>query len=92
MLIKSDVPVGKVYSIEEIFSDPQLLHRRMLLEFDHPELGKVKQPGIAIKLSGTPGEVRSLAPYPGENTNEVLKSLGYSEADLESLRKSKAIG
>jgi formyl-CoA transferase len=52
----------------------------------------VKQPGIAIKLSGTPGEVRSLAPYPGENTDEVLKSLGYSEADLESLRKSKAIG
>ncbi|MGA9048618.1 MAG: CaiB/BaiF CoA-transferase family protein [Dehalococcoidia bacterium] len=92
LLIKSDVPVGKVYSIEEIFSDPQLLHRRMLLEFDHPRLGKVKQPGIAIKLSGTPGEVRSLAPYAGEHTDEVLKSCGYSEADLASLRKSKAIG
>ncbi|MGA2368365.1 MAG: CaiB/BaiF CoA-transferase family protein [Dehalococcoidia bacterium] len=92
LLIKSDVPVGKVYSMDEIFSDPQLLHRRMLLEFDHPRLGKVKQPGIAIKLSGTPGEVRSLAPYPGEHTDEVLKSSGFSEAELESLRKSKAIG
>ncbi|MHB8086556.1 MAG: CaiB/BaiF CoA transferase family protein [Dehalococcoidia bacterium] len=91
-LIKCDVPVGKVYSLDEVFNDPQLLHRRMLLEFDHPRLGKVKQPGISIKLSETPGQVRSLAPYAGEHTDEVLKSSGYSEADLESLRKSKAIG
>jgi len=91
-LIKHDVPVGKVYSLQEVFTDPQLLHRQMLLEFDHPRLGKVRQPGIAIKLSETPGKVRSLAPYSGEHTVDVLLSLGYSKADIESLRKANAIG
>ncbi len=42
LLIKNDVPAGKVYSIDEIFTDPQLLHRHMLLEFDHPTLGKIR--------------------------------------------------
>jgi crotonobetainyl-CoA:carnitine CoA-transferase CaiB-like acyl-CoA transferase len=91
-LVKRDVPVGKVYSIEEIASDPQLLHRKMILELDHRKHGKVKQPGIAIKLSGTPGEVRTLAPYPGEHTGEVMQSLGYSKSEIESLRKANAIG
>jgi len=64
----------------------------MLLEFDHPKLGKVRQPGIAIKLSQTPGSVRNMAPYSGENTDEVMQSLGYARQDIESLRKANAIG
>ena len=78
--------------MEEMASDPQLLHRKMILEFDHPKYGKVKQPGIAIKLSETPGQVRTLAPYSGENTDEVMQSLGYSISDIESLRKANTIG
>jgi crotonobetainyl-CoA:carnitine CoA-transferase CaiB-like acyl-CoA transferase len=92
ILIKHDVPAGKVNEMDEIFSDPQLLHRKMLLEFDHAKLGKVRQPGIALKLSDTPGSVRRLAPYSGENTDEVMQSLGYSSPDIESLRKANAIG
>lgn len=92
LLVKNDVPAGKVYAIDEIFSDPQLLHRRMLLEFDHPAIGKVRQPGIGIKLSDTPGKVRSLAPGRGEHTNEVLKSLGYLDQEIERLRKADIIG
>jgi crotonobetainyl-CoA:carnitine CoA-transferase CaiB-like acyl-CoA transferase len=92
ILIKHDVPAGKVNSLEEVCSDPQLLHRKMLLEFDHARLGKVKQPGIALKLSENPGEVRSLAPYSGENTDELMAGLGYSKQEIESLRKAKAIG
>ncbi|MBN1691584.1 MAG: CoA transferase [Dehalococcoidia bacterium] len=92
ILCKYDVPAGKVYEIDEVAGDPQLLHRKMLLEFDHPKLGKVRQPGIAIKLSQTPGSVRSMAPYSGENTDEVMKSLGYAKQDIESLRKANAIG
>jgi crotonobetainyl-CoA:carnitine CoA-transferase CaiB-like acyl-CoA transferase len=92
ILCKHDAPAGKVYEIDEIFTDPQLLHRKMLLEFDHPKLGKVRQPGIALKLSQTPGSVRSMAPYSGENTDEVMKSLGYTTQDIESLRKANAIG
>jgi crotonobetainyl-CoA:carnitine CoA-transferase CaiB-like acyl-CoA transferase len=91
-LASKDVPVGKVYSIEEIFTDPQLLHRKMLLEFDHPTLGRVKHPGISIKLSGTPGRVRSLAPYPGEHTDEIMGILGYTEQEIQRLRNTCAIG
>jgi crotonobetainyl-CoA:carnitine CoA-transferase CaiB-like acyl-CoA transferase len=91
-LVKNDVPAGKVYAIDEVFTDPQLLHRKMVLEFDHPTLGKVRHPGISIKLSDTPGEVRSLAPYSGEHTDEVLSTLGYSAQEIEGLRKADTIG
>ena len=91
-LTKKDVPVGKVYSLDEVFSDPQLLHRQMLLEIEHPTLGKVKQPGIAIKLSETPGKVRRFSPIFGEHTEEVLLELGYTEAQVGELRQAKVIG
>lgn len=87
-----NIPVGKVYSIDEVADDPQLKHRKMFVEFDHPEQGKIKQPGIAIKLSGTPGKVRSLAPLSGENTVEVLQSLGYSQQEIDGFRSIKVIG
>ncbi|MCX6004150.1 MAG: CaiB/BaiF CoA-transferase family protein [Chloroflexi bacterium] len=91
ILIKHDVPAGKVNAMDEVFTDPQLIHRKMLLEFDHPKLGKVRHPGIAIKLSETPGKVRSLAPYTGEHTEEVLLAIGYTKSDIEQLRKADAI-
>jgi CoA:oxalate CoA-transferase len=78
--------------MDEIAGDPQLLHRKMIIELDHQKLGKVKQPGIAIKLSETPGAVRTMAPYSGEHTDEVMQSLGYSKSDIEGLRKANAIG
>lgn len=92
LLAPSDVPIGKVYSIGEVESDPQLQHRQMFLEFDHPTEGKIKQAGIAIKLSDTPGKVRSLAPLSGENTDQVMQSLGYSRSGIDSLRVGKVIG
>ncbi len=91
-LSSKDVPVGKVYSFDEVFNDPQVLHRKMVLEIDHPTLGKVKQPGIAVKLSDTPGKVRSLAPITGENTEEILRQLGYNKRKIDKLRQSKVIG
>ena len=91
-LVDKDVPVGKVYTFDEAFSDPQVLHRQMVLEIDHPTLGKVKHPGIAIKLSETPGKVRSLAPIFGEHTEEILRELSYSKSQIEELRQSDIVG
>ena len=91
-LSSKDVPVGKVYSFDEVFNDPQVLHRKMVLEIDHPTFGKVKHPGIAVKLSDTPGKVRSLAPIAGENTEEILRELGYNKSQIGKLRQSKVIG
>jgi alpha-methylacyl-CoA racemase len=92
LLTSKDVPTGKVYSLDEVFNDPQVLHRKMVLEIDHPTLGKVKQPGIAVKLSDTPGKLRTLAPIAGQNTEEILHELGYNKSQITKLRQSKVIG
>ena len=91
LLIRNDVPAGKVYTPDEVFSDPQVLHRQMVIEVEHPTLGKIKQVGIAPKLSGTPGKVRSLSPLPGEHTDEILQELGYKREEIENLRQEGVV-
>jgi crotonobetainyl-CoA:carnitine CoA-transferase CaiB-like acyl-CoA transferase len=91
ILVKADVCVGKVYDVEEMVKDPQINHRQMIVEAEHPKLGKVKQFGIAIKLSDTPGSVRRAAPIPGEQTDEVLKSLGLTAEAIADLRTQRVI-
>jgi crotonobetainyl-CoA:carnitine CoA-transferase CaiB-like acyl-CoA transferase len=91
LLIRNDVPAGKVYAPGEAFADPQVLHREMVIEVEHPTLGRIKQVGIAPKFSDTPGRVRSLSPLPGEHTDEVLAGLGYKPEEIESLRQEGAV-
>jgi crotonobetainyl-CoA:carnitine CoA-transferase CaiB-like acyl-CoA transferase len=90
-LVKADVPIGKVLDIDEVFKDPQALARQMVLDIAHPKFGKVKQVGISIKLSDTPGSVRSLAVSLAHDTEEVMAGLGYSKAEIEKLRGEGAI-
>jgi crotonobetainyl-CoA:carnitine CoA-transferase CaiB-like acyl-CoA transferase len=63
----------------------------MIVEVETPTGEKVKQVGISVKLSDTPGSIRSLAPKLGEHTEEVLGELGYSMPDIERWRESGAI-
>jgi crotonobetainyl-CoA:carnitine CoA-transferase CaiB-like acyl-CoA transferase len=85
-LVKADVCVGKVYDPEEVVQDPQVLHRQMLVDIDHPRYGPVRQVGTAIKLSETPGTIRSAGPASGEHTDAVLRELGYDEGAIADLR------
>lgn len=91
LLSKADVPVGKVLDTDEVFSDPNVLHRRMVFEFDHPRYGKMRQIGLPIKLSETPWQFRIPAASLGEHTDEVMADLGYSPDDTEALRQEGAI-
>lgn len=91
ILSQTDICVGRIYDYEEVENDPQLKHRKMIIEIDHPTEGKIKQVGIPMKLSETPGTVRFLAPQLGEHTDETLGGLGYSEKDIERLRGEGAI-
>ena len=91
MLIKADTCVGKVLDISEVFEDPQAKARQMVIAMEHPKLGQLKQVGISIKLSDTPGSVRSLAVPPGHDTEEVMSGLGYSGDEIEKLRGEGAI-
>src|SRR5438132_2186233 len=90
-LVKADVCVGKVYDVEEMVRDPQLNHRRMIVDVEHPKHGRVRQVGVAIKLSDTPGAIRSAAPLPSEHTENVLKDLGLSATDIGRLREKGVI-
>jgi crotonobetainyl-CoA:carnitine CoA-transferase CaiB-like acyl-CoA transferase len=90
-LVKADVCVGKVYDPEEMVRDPQVLARDMIVELHHPVHGRVTQFGQPIKLSETPGSVRSVAPATGEHTDPVLRGLGMTEADIAALREKKIV-
>ena len=90
-LVKADVCVGKVYDPEEMVKDPQVLARDMIVEVHHPQHGAVKQFGQPIKLSDTPGGVRTAAPAAGEHTDQVLKELGLGAGEIAAMREKKIV-
>jgi crotonobetainyl-CoA:carnitine CoA-transferase CaiB-like acyl-CoA transferase len=88
-----DVCVGPVYDPPETFADPQVKAREMIVEIEDPRLATpVRQAGIALKLSDTPGSIRRLGPTPGEQTDEILGALGYDEAERHRLRSAGVLG
>ena len=80
-----------VLTFEEVFQDPQVLHRKMVMEYEHPVEGKIRQLGNPIKSSQFPFEIRTPSPAWGEHTMEVLKTLGYSEEEIKHFKEAKAI-
>lgn len=96
LLADRDICIAPVYELEEAQTDPQLEHRGMFVEVPvpgQPASGPtVRQIGSAIKLSDTPASIRTLAPKPGEHTDEILASLGYSTSDIAALRDAAAVG
>ena len=82
------VPAGRINNIDQVLSDPQVLHRQMVVEVDHPTAGKLKLLGVPYKFSETPAEVKTAPPLLGQHTEEVLgQLLGYSPEDVAELRK-----
>jgi crotonobetainyl-CoA:carnitine CoA-transferase CaiB-like acyl-CoA transferase len=78
------VPCGPINNYAEAFADPQVRARDMVVEIDHPALGRLRTPGSPIKMSETPVIVRERAPLLGEHTREVLKEAGYSDEEITS--------
>jgi crotonobetainyl-CoA:carnitine CoA-transferase CaiB-like acyl-CoA transferase len=88
----ADVPCGPVNSIEDVFRDKQVLHRKMLLEIDDPVIGKIKQIGTPIRLSETPVIYRTPPPELGQHTEELLSKLvGLSKEQIMALKKSRIV-
>jgi len=63
----------------------------MVVEVKHPTVGKVKQTGVAVKLSDTPGSIRLAPPTLGQHTDPILRELGYSTNEIEALRGERVI-
>jgi len=92
MLMESGFPCAPVNAMDEVFSDPQLLHRNMLVTMDHPKIGEIKQIGVPLKFSDTPLKLELPPPMLGQHTDEVLVQLcGYSEAEVAELKKNDVV-
>jgi crotonobetainyl-CoA:carnitine CoA-transferase CaiB-like acyl-CoA transferase len=80
-----------ILTFEEVFQHPQVLHRQMVMEYEHPVEGKIRQVGNPIKSSQFPFKIRTPSPAWGEHTMEVLKAIGYSEEEINHFKEVKAI-
>ena len=85
------IPAGPIYTIDQTFADPQVRHLGMATPVEHPRLGRFDVVASPLTLSGVSKAVRSPAPDAGAHTAEVLRSLGYGEAEIEELRWQGAI-
>ena len=85
------VPCGPINDLEQVYSDPHVRAREMLVELDDAELGVLKNIGIPVKLSLTPGRIRHRAPDLGEHTRDILLQAGYADDDIARLREVGAI-
>ncbi|SDU10249.1 MULTISPECIES: CaiB/BaiF CoA transferase family protein [Pseudomonas] len=90
-LNQADVPVSRIFSAEDMFSDPQYLAREMFLQAKLPDGKDFKMPGIVPKLSETPGDCAWVGPQLGEHNAQVLNDLGYDPQQIAKLREDGAI-
>jgi crotonobetainyl-CoA:carnitine CoA-transferase CaiB-like acyl-CoA transferase len=86
------VPAGPVLGLADVFADPQVLAREMLVRLPHPERETFLTTGLPVKLSATPGAIRRAPPLHGEHTAEVLREAGYRRAEIDVLAKAGVIG
>jgi crotonobetainyl-CoA:carnitine CoA-transferase CaiB-like acyl-CoA transferase len=84
-LDKEGVPAGPINNYAEALGDPQTLARRMVVDLIHPGAGPIKALGIPVKLSDTPGAVDRAAPILGQDTEDILVELGYTEDERKDL-------
>jgi len=92
ILDNADVPAAEINNVAQAFSDPQVLHRNMIVEFEHPLGGKIKTMGNPFKMSGIEKEVFNPPPLLGQHNEEIICGLlGYSKTDLEQFKKEGVI-
>jgi crotonobetainyl-CoA:carnitine CoA-transferase CaiB-like acyl-CoA transferase len=85
------VPCGPIYTVDQVFADPQVRHQGMAAKVAHPKLGEIELVGQPIHMSRTPWRMRSATPEPGEHNDAVLTEIGYSRDEIAALRKAKVI-
>lgn len=79
------VPCAKVQRIDEVLADPQIQARGMMVEQDHPVLGRIRLPNLPFRFSDCDASPKSVAPLLGQHNREIARELGYSEADVEAM-------
>jgi crotonobetainyl-CoA:carnitine CoA-transferase CaiB-like acyl-CoA transferase len=90
-LQNAGVPCGPINDMAQVYADPQVLARDMLVELEHPTLGTIKNVGSPLKFTETPTTLHRPPPLLGQHTDEVLADYGYSANDIATLRERKVI-
>jgi crotonobetainyl-CoA:carnitine CoA-transferase CaiB-like acyl-CoA transferase len=87
ILHRQRIPCGPILDLQQVFSDPQILHNGMVLEHDHPTAGHRRLLGFPLRMSEAPMDIRLPAPRLGEHTEELLVELGFTPSLIEQFRR-----
>ena len=87
----ASVPSGPIYSVDQMFADPQVQHLGIAVPIQHPTRGEVAIVNQAVALSRTPCVLDRPTPGLGEHTEEVLAEVGYSKDEIAGFRRGKVV-
>jgi crotonobetainyl-CoA:carnitine CoA-transferase CaiB-like acyl-CoA transferase len=87
----ADIMCAPVQALEDAMADPQVRHNEMVVEVEHASHGRIEIVGVPVKLSETPGRVRTAAPRIGQDTSRILRRYGYSEAEVAELCRRRVV-
>jgi crotonobetainyl-CoA:carnitine CoA-transferase CaiB-like acyl-CoA transferase len=91
ILTEGDIPCAPTQELRTFMTHPAVLHHNMLVEYDHPEVGKLKMMGLPLRFSETPGADPGPPPMLGQHTAEILRGAGYTDADIADLHRRGVI-
>jgi formyl-CoA transferase len=91
LLREAGVPCGEIQDYGQVFTDPHLESRGFFVDLPHPRLGSVRALGTPLRLAASPAEPGRAGPLLGEQSEEVLRELGYTEAEIAELRRAGTI-
>ncbi|MBL8658405.1 MAG: CoA transferase [Rhodospirillales bacterium] len=83
----AQVPCAKVQTIDEVLADPQIQARGMIVEQDHPVLGRIRMPNLPFRFSDCDTSPRSVAPLMGQHNRSVARGLGYAPEQIDALMR-----
>jgi formyl-CoA transferase len=90
-LLEHGVPCGPIYTMDQVFNDPQVQHLGATVKLNHPNLGEITLLNQSIELSRTPAQMKTSSPLKGQNTDEILRELGFTPTAIDDFRKDQTI-